>query len=311
MNWLSALCALAVGTVLLVSGIAKIGQSRATRQAMDDLAVPQGVRRPMVAWALPVVELVLAVGIFVLPDAWHRVAGGAAAVLLVVFAALLARVVRAGREVSCACFGALGGGRVSLVSVGRNGALAIAAVVFAVGPRGFLEAASDVSPLPGTGWWLALLALVTAVALRFTTDLRRKHAVDALHLTDVQGRVLPFKELTDPPTYLVFLTAHCSACAALVPRLRTWPTVYGETIDIQPVLVGEPGDFRDREVFEPLVEHVLYDREKKVTTVLELRAFPSAVLLTKDQPLGSRPVSGYGPMHLELEQFSADQVKQT
>ncbi len=301
MSWLSTLCGLVVGAVLLVGGVAKLGRDRATRRAMDDLEVPRPLRLTLVARAVPVTELVLAVGVFVLPGPWHRVAGGLAAALLLIFAVLLARVVRAGRNVGCACFGALGSGRVTAYSVARNGVLAAAAAVFAAGPRGFASATSDLTPVHGLGWWIALLALIGALAARVDAERRRRREVDALHLTDAQGRTLAFRELVDPPTYLVFLTAGCSSCAALVPRLRTWPTVYGDVIDIQPVLVGEPGGFRGREAFAPLVEHVLYDRERAVAKALELRAFPSGVLITKEQPLGAAPAAGFGPMRLALD----------
>jgi len=301
-----ALCALLVGAVLLTSGIAKIGESRVTRRAMDDLGVPARLRNEVVAQALPVVEILLAAGILLAPSGWHRVPAALSVVLMALFAVLLARVVRQRRVVTCNCFGTLGGGAVDRTAVARNGALALAALICAVGARSFFASVDGATTLSWLGPVLAVLALAAAVLLRLRAAHARRGVVRTLQLTDYEGRTLAFEELVDPPTFLVFMTPTCGACSSLVPYLRTWPTAYGEFIDIQPVLIGTPEDFAGREPFEPLVEYVLYDRDKVVSETLEVRSYPSGVLLTPQEPLGGEPMPGYGPMYVALERLAKE-----
>lgn len=303
-TWVAAVCAVVVGATLVVSGTAKIGRARSTRKAMVDLAVPHALRRPAVASVLPAAEILVATAMLLLPDGWHHLAGGLAAALLLCFTVLLAGVVRRGRTVDCACFGVLGRGRVTGAAVGRNAALTLAALVYAVG-RVSLQGAAQQSPVSGSAWWIALLILVLAVSLRLDAWRRRRAHIDALALTDFEGRVLAFRELVDPPTFLVFLTPGCGACAALVPRLRTWPTAYGEVIDIQPVLVGTPEQFAADEAFAPLREHVLYDRERRLVQAMEITAFPTGAVLTPRNPLDGDLAPGHGPMQVELDRLQA------
>lgn len=122
---MAAACLLAA--VFAWAGAAKLGQPAETAAGFAAL----GLDRPAaLARAVPVVELALAVGLLAAPAA-----GAAAALLLLAaFTAVLARALRRGVEVPCACFGRAGGPPLSWVEVARNGLLAaLAALALAAG----------------------------------------------------------------------------------------------------------------------------------------------------------------------------------
>ncbi len=98
------------------AGAAKLGRPAATAEGFADL----GLRRPRVlARAVPVVELILAVALLSVPGLGGIVALG----LLAGFTFVLARALRQGVPVRCACFGRAGAAPLSAVDLVRNGLL--------------------------------------------------------------------------------------------------------------------------------------------------------------------------------------------
>lgn len=117
---MAAACVLAV--TFAWAGAAKLGRPAETAAGFAAL----GLGRPAtLARAVPPVELTLAVVLLAAPAA----GGAAALVLLAGFSAALARALRRGVEVPCACFGRAGGPPVSWVELARNALLAALAVL--------------------------------------------------------------------------------------------------------------------------------------------------------------------------------------
>jgi uncharacterized membrane protein YphA (DoxX/SURF4 family) len=148
---LAYLAALFLAGVLALAGVAKLRDRPGTVRSFLGLPAP-------LATAVPVVELLLAAGLVVLP-------GWSAAVALAVLAAFttfLARAVRDGVAAPCNCFGSTGGAAVSAVELVRNLLLAAVAVVAltADGPRRPSLVAV------GTAVAAAVAGRVTLVALR-------------------------------------------------------------------------------------------------------------------------------------------------
>ncbi len=121
---LALAAALILALVLAWAGVAKLRRPTATADDFAELGLPWPTR---LAVAVPVIELVTAALLVVIPG-W----GGVAAFgLLAVFTANLAVVVRSGRVVSCACFGEASRAPVSSRQLARNGLLAGLALVAA------------------------------------------------------------------------------------------------------------------------------------------------------------------------------------
>jgi hypothetical protein len=109
------------------AGAAKLGRQEETAAGFADLGLGHAAA---LARAVPLVELALAVALLAVPAG----GGGAALVLLAGFSAVLARALRRGVEVRCACFGRAGGPPLSAAELIRNGLLAaLAALAVAAG----------------------------------------------------------------------------------------------------------------------------------------------------------------------------------
>jgi hypothetical protein len=113
--------------VLLVwAATAKARRPDLTRESFARL----GVRWPdAFATGVPVAEGLVAVLVVV----WPPIGGAAAFGLLVAFTIVLARVIRSGAHVGCACFGSPRSAPVSWVDLARNGGL-LALSLFAMMP---------------------------------------------------------------------------------------------------------------------------------------------------------------------------------
>ena len=109
-----------LASVFAWAGAAKLVDPAATRRAFTGLGLP-----PSFAVAVPVVELVLAVGLVLVPG-WAAVA---AVALLAAFTTVLVSALRAGSDVGCGCFGTSRREPVSFVEVVRNVLLGLSAAV--------------------------------------------------------------------------------------------------------------------------------------------------------------------------------------
>jgi uncharacterized membrane protein YphA (DoxX/SURF4 family) len=118
-----------VWTARLVLAAVLLGAAVAKLRALEEFAgvvhnyrlLPEFLTRPL-AYALPVLELVLALGLLL--DATRRPAAGATAVVLAVFACAMAINLWRGRvHIDCGCFASALKQRLSWALVARNGVL--------------------------------------------------------------------------------------------------------------------------------------------------------------------------------------------
>lgn len=136
---LSVALRLAIAAVLAIvfvaAGLAKLLARRATTDDFAALGLPQP---RLLALLVPIVELVVAGLLVVVP--W--LGGISAFGLLAVFTAFLVPVVRSGAVVSCACFGGARSSPVSGIHIVRN-VLMMAAAVAATTLDGWLPTLID------------------------------------------------------------------------------------------------------------------------------------------------------------------------
>jgi hypothetical protein len=123
---LSRVAGAVVALVLAVAAAAKLGRPDATAGELASLGLAGSER---LARLVPIVELAIAGALLVAP-AWGGVVAFA---LLSAFTAVLVRVIRSGRAVTCACFGGISRRPVSAVTVARNAVLLAMAAVAAAG----------------------------------------------------------------------------------------------------------------------------------------------------------------------------------
>ncbi len=149
-----------LAVVLVVSAVGKLRSPAASAQAFTALKVPAPFDSPVVVTAMPWVEIVLGVALVSL-GGWIGLVISIA--VLALFSAYLGLVVRARgfeTDVDCACFGSLGPGRITSLTMWRNVwlvALAVGAVVVAASGDALLSRV-----ISGTTPWQWLLAAAAA-----------------------------------------------------------------------------------------------------------------------------------------------------
>lgn len=151
---IDAVGSLSALTLALVFALAAVTKLLAPGRTAEEFAALDLPRPAAAARIVPPIELALAAGLLLRP----ALAAPAALALLVAFTAVLARVVRSGRSVTCGCLGPLSRRPVTGRTLARNGLLmALAVLVMAA------SATSDATPaLPDPA---LLVAGGTAAAL--------------------------------------------------------------------------------------------------------------------------------------------------
>ncbi len=202
-TFFALVCRGLLGGVFGVAGVAKLRERTTFRRR---IAVSRALRRwaAVITWAVPTIELAIAIGLLVSPTA--RTAGAAAAMLLVAFLVYLTFDASATEADGCFCFGQTGGTTSRRAAAVRNVGLAATAIGIAV--------TADVGSSAGA----AAVAGGTAVVL--TARSRRGRRLPAT-LPGFDGTTIHL-DTVPRPVLLVFMDADCPPCARLLPRLAGW-----------------------------------------------------------------------------------------
>lgn len=313
-----SLAPLTLAAVLVLSGVAKLGDPGSTASMIRLLRLPSLLGHRLVPRALPVVELATAV-LLLTPWRWTYAVG--AAVSLSLFAAFLVVVARAmtfDPRPTCGCFGRVGDHRITARTVWRNVLLLVLALVTAGiavsgSAGGALVARYDL----GDWLWLGLAAGLAAVAVLVlggsgTSAVRPRRDGDPssgaaaeppvpdaeldyvrapiprgvllsedLQVTSLHALVRRRAQL------LVLVNCWCGSTMATVERLSSWRERLPE-LDVQLVHTHRPWD-------EPAlsgVDGVWWDPGSGVYDALRAGVSPAAVLLGADGLLAGGPVNG-------------------
>jgi hypothetical protein len=294
---------LTCAVVLLVSGVAKLRAPDTVDAAFTALEVPRALDTAVVRRLSPWVEVAL--------GAWLVLATGAALVvvaaltllLFVAYLALVVRVVGRPEPVDCGCFGALGDSRVTRVTVWRNAALvlsALLAVVAGLQGVGLIGAVVDGEALP----WIAMAALTAAVAvlvayrapgtvaddgpsLDADGNYARQQTPQTQVLTEDSRLVLLANETARAAHLLVFLSPGCGPCGRIGPDLGAWAELLDPVV-VRAVVMAQPQSVA---AMPYLAGRAWYDPYSITRTAFGV-ATPAAVLLGTDGMLAGGPVQG-------------------
>lgn len=214
MEELAYASALALAVVMAVAGVAKLRHRGVTERAFRS----QGLAWPgALAIAVPATEVVLALGLVVVPD-W---AGMATLAVLAGFTTFLVQSVRRGRALGCGCFGSTRPRPVGGVELARNGVLMAGA--------GFVALVAEAPNLPG----LTSIVVVAVVAATSAVGLahlgRRPWPNDPARRQGLpRGSRAPALAggLTAPAgetTLVAFVAPSCRGCAELLAALDQMP----------------------------------------------------------------------------------------
>lgn len=294
---------LTLAVVLLVSGVAKARDSRATRDAFQALRVPGPARADVAAAALPWVEIALAVLLLATPTGWLVPVTLAVLMLMLAYTGLVARALGFDEPVSCSCFGSLGRHEIDRTTLGRNlllAALAGAGVWFALDGG---SAPAVLGDLDAAGWWaLAAAAAAAAAAVLVVGVPSPPSSAAGSDLLDYERQPIPYGVLTLPDgrsatlaelattqaRLLVVLKNGCGPCDRIALRLDEWVAQLDPVVGVLALYSYKPPG--DADLFHS-PDLMVLEPELNVSRLLS-RGTPSAVLLGADGYLAGGPVAG-------------------
>lgn len=201
--------ALALAAVFAVAGTAKLRRRATTERTFRSLGLRAS---PALALGVPLAELVLAVGLVVVPD----MASIAALAVLVGFTTFVLLAIRRGAAVGCGCFGSSRVAPVGGAEVVRNALLAVATLVATFAER-------PVVPRPSALVVVALAGGAAAVVVAAVTR-RRMRSPGGGHQGPPPGLPAPGLPGLDyersEVTLVAFVAPTCAGCDELRSSLR-------------------------------------------------------------------------------------------
>ena len=298
--------------IFALSGTAKLFDRAGTRQAVRDFGAPAWAA-PVVAVALPLVELGIAVALLFHPTArWGALA---ALLLLLIFIAGVANALRQGKDVDCGCFGRVYSATAGTATLIRNAALAALALFLVVkGPAPALDgwvserSAAElvaivltivVIPLAAVVWWLWDRTRKLEVAL---DDARRRVVVPeglpretlapTFALPDKHSEIhtLDSALARGKRVVMVFMDAGCAPCKRIGPRLARWQSVFADRLTL--VVVSAGSREQGEGVWDEHGIDALFDAGDQLARAYAVRSFPSALIVEPDGRIGSMPANG-------------------
>jgi methylamine dehydrogenase accessory protein MauD len=303
---------LVLAVVFATAGIGKLLDRDGSVRALGDFGL--GGRAAQIGGtALPLVELVVALGLLFPPTATAAAVG--ALVLLLAFIGGISRALLQGRSPDCHCFGQIHSAPAGASTLIRNGVLAALVVVVVAGGPG---PAIDTWIGDRTGSELLEIALglvaVAGIAAAIqlwlgNRDLRRKLAeaeagyptyglpvgapAPSFSLRDLEGRKVTLESLTAQgrPVALVFVGASCGSCWVLMPHLARWQATLAERVTIVMISTGTP-----EQNAEAIAEHgiagTFLHSGAKLLDPYRVPGTPTAVIVSPDGRIASSTVVG-------------------
>lgn len=316
---------------LLLSGLAKLGARESTADAMISLRLPARRTHALIATALPVVEIVLALALWVPLVPLQVVVSAMIAALMLAYLAIIARALTWDEVVECSCFGTLASPTVSRTTLARNVllvALSLLGVVAAA--SGLMSGALVQQPLAllGIGAALVVTILLAAFTLGGSAPAADRDAplsqpepsgsaggahaeasevepaaeeemldyeralIPAAVLQQRDGSLITLRQLTShQAALLLFVSEGCGPCERALDRVPEWVDELSPYLQVKVVLSRPLDQLRERTT-DRTGEHVLHDLQFSARDTLGGRGAPSAVLLGADGMLAGGPVNG-------------------
>ncbi len=294
---------LTCAVVLIVSGVAKLRAPRTVDSAFTALEVPAVLDTALVRRLSPWAEVALGVGLLLTTGAVLVVVAVLTLVLFVAYLLLVVRAVRRPEPVDCGCFGALGDARVTTMTVWRNVALLVAALLAVMAG---LQGAGLVGSLDADVLaWVASAALTAAIAVLVVhpapvpapaaagppvdadgTD-EREETPRAQVLNQRGELVLLEHETMTSAHLLVFLSPGCGPCERIGPDLAQWAEQL-RPVTLRAVVTAVPAVVESH----PYLDGLAYYDPYGIARAAFGLGTPAAVLLGTDGLLAGGPVQG-------------------
>ena len=318
---------------LLISGLTKLGAREGTQDAMRSLRLPLPTMHASVASALPVMEIVLALALWIPVPPLQMLIAGAVTLLMFAYLVIIARALTFEEQVQCSCFGTLASPTVSRATLVRNvilSALGVLAVVAAATGAMTTLLVQDPMGLIGLGMALLIAIVLTAATIGGRVaapdadapaapasagpvleedellDYERS-PIPAAVLQQPDGRLVTLTQLTaQRAALLVFVTEGCGPCERVLDHAEEWIGELEQTLQVRFVFSRPLDQLRERTT-DRVADHALHDLQFTARTALGGASAPSAVLLGADGQLAGGPVNG-GSAVIEFVQEIQEQL---
>jgi thiol-disulfide isomerase/thioredoxin len=238
--------------VFVTAAVAKLADLQTSRDTFEAFGVSRRLARPG-GTLLPFVEL--ATAILLLPQATVRWGAVAAALLLLAFIIGIAYALSQGLRPNCNCFGQVSSEQIGPLTLGRNAALLVVAVIA-------IWRAPGASPMSWTtssnaADLVASVAVLASALLGVLAFRGRQPApnevgdptIDALSVggpaPDFKMTVLDAEPVTlqsllarELPIVLIFASQTCGPCIQMMPDIARWSAAMGESLTLALVESG-------------------------------------------------------------------------
>ncbi|MCT1431748.1 hypothetical protein M3G50_13470 [Brachybacterium muris] len=318
---------------LLISGLAKLGAREGTQDAMRSLRLPLPAMHASVAWVLPVMEIVLALALWIPVPPLQMLIAGVVTLLMFAYLVIIARALTFEEQVQCSCFGTLASPTVSRATVVRNVILSVLGVLAVVAAAtGAMTTLLVQDPMELIGLGMALLIAIVLTAATIGGRVAAPDAdapaasasaepvleedelldyerspIPAAVLQQPDGRLTTLTQLTaQRAALLVFVTEGCGPCERVLDHAEEWIAELEQTLQVRFVFSRPLSQLRKRTT-DRVTDHALHDLQFTARTALGGAGAPSAVLLGADGQLAGGPVNG-GSAVIEFVQEIREQL---
>lgn len=318
---------------LLISGLAKLGAREGTQDAMRSLRLPLSTMHASVASVLPVMEIVLALALWIPVPPLQMLIASVVTLLMFAYLVIIARALTFEEQVQCSCFGTLASPTVSRATLVRNVILSVLGVLTVVAAAtGAMTTLLVQDPMELIGLGMALLIAIVLTAATIGGRVAAPDAdapaasasaepvleedelldyerspIPAAVLQQPDGRLTTLTQLTaQRAALLVFVTEGCGPCERVLDHAEEWIGELEQTLQVRFVF-SRPLDQLRKRTTDRVTDHALHDLQFTARTALGGTGAPSAVLLGADGQLAGGPVNG-GSAVIEFVQEIREQL---
>lgn len=296
-----------LSAVFLLAGISKLKNIPATQKAVKDFGVPISFTA-FVGWALPITEISAA--LLLLFDVAVAYASILISLLLILFIALISRLIYQNKTIDCNCFGETGKSPTGWHTIYRNGSWLLLAIL------PLLQSTEMSSMLSWSANEISIGILTTFLLVQtlfiyqlFSKNIQQNDKVNHLEyavfrglpigtkLPDFNG-INPKGEAQDlalwidnqKPTLLLFLAANCSPCESLLPKAMQWHQNHADRFKV--IFITQKDEkFNVLNNLDKVHQLIVNDKNLAFQT-FKISGFPSAVLIHSNKIIAQRPAAG-------------------
>lgn len=329
-----------LATIFVVAAASKLSDREGTRNAVAAFGVPTGLIA-FAGIALPIVELLVAAMLIPAVTSWYGAVG--AVVLLGAFTiAIIVQLIK-GNTPDCHCFGQISSGSIGYSTVFRNLVLITPAIVLVYrGVAGQGKEVTQLGQNDVQLILVLTVVLLLCLAIDLLRKVLTKQSeldlkLDVIAISSVEptaverenagdphdgmpiGAILPVHELKDTDNavvltnellqdgrgaLLLFVSASCSPCKAMVPKFREWTSELTEKTNVYLISSGS-ADENIKKFGDTPSMPLLLQNGRAFANEIGAKWTPSAIYINANGRVASHLAAGDGAISQLVEDLIA------